>query len=416
MTTRPRGMLADDVGFIATSQDALERWPTRGHTNWTAADPPRVWDMIRLENDELGWEQVKGLRALAGLLTAQAEKLNRHRDALANSWPAEESPAAASALLRIDKLILSMRRDSETALQNALALDGILTATAKAKSEVYRVVQAWETTTNSGGPEWWDREAARLSYVTEQSMTAMERAIRDHRAQLVLPPEAQRVDGTLPLPSGPKPVRVTTAGGGTQLTKGTGAGYVPTPIPAPPPLPGYPPLISQPNDGPELQGVTPPVPALPGQPVSMLPIAPGNPYAPYGGAYVLPGPGVGQSGYVVALPKPGSGAVPTVAAPLSGGNSGAPGMMPLPVGGPGQQGSRGGETYRRSADTRWDIAQGVVPIIQPAPSHHIVEPSQEETEEQFRQWFTQTAMPWRSDDTSTEPAPIVTIRRGANSS
>ncbi len=418
MTVERGGMLADEGGFVARPQEALTRWPTQGQTNWVAVDPPRVWDMIRLEDDELGWEQAKGLRTLSSLLSAQADKLLRHRHAIAERWPAEQSPAASIALKRIDQLIASMRRDSEFALQNALALDGIMSATAKAKSEVHRVVQAWELTTTDGGPEWWGQEATRLSYLTEQTMTAMERTIRDHRAQVVLPVAVRNVDATpLPAPDPKTPVRLNGPGTGKDLSTHPAGGYGPPPVAAPPPLPGYPPLISSPPDGPELQGVNPPVPAVPGQPVSMLPIAPGNSYAPYGGAYVLPGPGVGQNGYVVALPKPGSGAAPSISS--VGGGQGAPGMMPMPMGGPmGQPGGGGGSSsYRRSADTRWAVAQGVSPVIQPMTSDlTVAEPSAEETEEEFRRWFTQTSMPWRAEEDSTEPAPIVTIRRGAASS
>jgi hypothetical protein len=62
-----------------------------------------------------------------------------------------------------------------------------------------------------------------------------------------------------------------------------------------PPVPGYDPVATP--GSPEFggsSGAPRPVPAVPGQPVSMLPIPPGSPYAPVGGAYVLPGPGVGS--------------------------------------------------------------------------------------------------------------------------
>ncbi|BCJ70921.1 hypothetical protein CS0771_04650 [Catellatospora sp. IY07-71] len=413
MITGPKGMLPAEGGPIVTGEFALTQWPTEGTTNWTAVDPPRVWDMLRHEDDELGWEQVRGLRALATLLMAKADKLSRHRDALARLWPAEQSKAAGLALQRIDDLIGSMRADSETAIQNALAIDGIMTATAKAKREVQRVVEAWELTTNDGGPEWWDREATRLSYVTEQTMTATERAIRDHRAQITLPTPSESFKGSWKPVAGPEPVKDRTTASGTGRPP-----FPPTTV-AVPPKPGYPPLVTPPSGaGPDLQGITPPVPAVPGQPVSMLPIAPGNPYAPYGGAYVLPGPGVGPSGYVVSLPPPGSNAPATVSGGNRGGSGGMPGMMPMPIGGPAQAASRGeGGGYRRSADTRWQLAHGVAPVIYPdqlSASPAPPAPTPEETEAQFRDWFTQTAMPWRNSGEPDAPAPIVTIRRGAS--
>lgn len=412
MSGGPRGMLRDEGGYVAKPQNALVLWPTQGQTNWIAVDPPRVWDMLRHEDDELGWEQVRGLRALASLLSAQADKLARYGDTLAQMWPADQSNAAALVLDRLDQLVASMRADSATAIQNALAIDGIMTATAKAKREVYEVVKQWESTTHDGGPEWWDREATRLSYLTEQTMTATERAIRDHRAQITMPllPSEAPKDPRRPIKTPePKPVTApkTTVSSGPSPR---GPVTIPT-------LPGYPPLVTAPpGGGPELQGVVPPVPAAPGQPVSMLPIAPGSPYAPYGGGYVLPGPGVGPSGYVVALPPPGSNAAATISSMRTNGGA-VPGMLPMPMGAPGQMAARdGGQSGRRSADTRWEVAQGVPPVIHPPHSSSATESTLEETEVRFREWFTQTAMPWRSAETPEEQMPIVTIRRGATPS
>jgi hypothetical protein len=405
-------MLSEEGGYTASQNEALKRWPTTGQTNWVSIDPPRAWDMVRHEDDARGWDQVASLRRLAGLLSAHADKLTKQRDTLARIWSAEHSPAAAVALDRIGRLVEGMRLESEAALQNALALDGIMTATAKAKREIYQVVKTWETTTHDGGPEWWDQEAARLSYVTEQTMRATERAIRDHRGQISMPIDSRTVDkgdGLVGFPeSDEKP-----SGSRTNSRPGlTG------PIPTPPPLPGYPPLVTPlpDEDGPSLQGIAPPVPATPGQPVSMLPIAPGSPYAPYGGAYILPGPGVGKNGYVVALPQPGSGAGATIATQARGGVSGTPGMMPMPMSGPlGQPNGRGGDSpYRRQADTRWDVTHGVTPVILPDGGPQPESPTSEQIEEDFRQWFTQSAMPWRNEDRPDEPAPVVTIRRGVH--
>ncbi|MFC7757412.1 hypothetical protein ACFQY4_04545 [Catellatospora bangladeshensis] len=359
MTAGQSGMLADEGGYVVAPGDALKRWPTTEQTNWVSIDPPRAWDMVRHEDDALGWEQIAGLRRLASLLLAHADQLDKQRTALAQIWPAEASPASAVALAKIGKLINGMRLESEAALQNALALDGIMAATAKAKQEIRQVVQQWETTTHEGGPEWWDREATRLSYVTEQTMTATERTIRDHRSRITLPIDSRSVDDGAQIVGLPTPAPDPSGSTSTRKRGPNG------PLPTPPPMPGYPPLVSPlPGEsGPDLQGMTPPVPAAPGQPVSMLPIAPGNPHAPYGGAYVLPGPGVGKSGYVVSLPQPGSGAGPAVTAAARGGGSSMPGMMPLPIGGPtGQPNNQGGgAAYRRRPDTSWDVAQGVPP-------------------------------------------------------
>jgi hypothetical protein len=312
-------------------------------------------------------------------------------------------------LKKLDKMIDLLRHDCEAAIQNALAIQGIMEATAKAKREVYRFVRAWELTTNDGGPEWWDREATRLSYMTEQTMESTERAIRDHRAQIMVPPDWRSIDKAEE--TGPLAPLRTELNSGPPSTGPSSVHGQKSLRPTPPSLPGRPPLVSlpPPAEGPDLQGS---IPAVPGQPVSMLPIAPGNPYAPYGGAYVLPGPGVGPNGYVVALPAPGSGGTPVVSSTRASG--GPTGMMPMPMGGPfGQQGGRSGETaHRRGTSTRWEVVQGVAPVIQPDGASRST-PSVKETEEQFRQWFTQTAMPWRHDDTADGPAPVVTIRRGA---
>jgi hypothetical protein len=94
------------------------------------------------------------------------------------------------------------------------------------------------------------------------------------------------------------------------------------------------------------------VPAVPGSPISLLPVPPGNPHAPDGGAYVLPGPGIGPGGWI--YPRPGSPA-------------------------------EAGEAQRAGV---WDVAQGVSPIIDemvdtvPVPDNDFID------------WFSELATPW----------------------
>jgi hypothetical protein len=391
-------------------QPAFRTWAT----NWSAWDVPRIWDMVRAENNPNGWEQVEGFAQLSGVLFEYYRKLRSHREALHNAW---RSPVGEQMVdVMMDPFAKSLLSESNCARETAAGLHGIMTTMADAKREIAPLLDRWNTVTIDWIPSWWIPEAGILNHKAQQIMRETEKAISDYRQQIVVPqffrPESRTADDSLP----PPPL----------LPRDD-----PADAPLIPPIPGHRPIIGEPVgfEGvteAELASLPQPVLAVPGQPVSMLPIPPGSPHAPFGGAFILPGPGVGRAGYIVPMPPPGAGpgvgrgggggvslpggpARPGGIAP-PGGAAGGMGMMPMPMNAPNAGGQGGSAIYRRRGDVVWPVAKGVPPMIQPVDDDAFVpdRPS-EKQEEAFEDWFSDLAYPWRKDE---DPAnrPKITFR------
>lgn len=286
------------------------------HTAWDAYDVPRLWDAVRNEDDPLGWEQVCGLRRMAGLLEAHAEGLRAKREVLARAW---QSPASARMLDRWDILIATVGHEASSLTVTAGGLHGVMTALACAKRKIEPLTRQWNEITSDWIPEYWDEVAAEMNDEARTAMLVAAAEVRDHKDNLGVPARAGQIAAT-----------------------------------PPPALPGFLPVSA---DSPTLAGMPLPVAAVAGQPVSMLPIPPGNPYAPQGGAYLLPGPGVGGFGFIVPNPH-------------------APGSPVQP--------------RRRSS---WHVPVGVPPVILPVSTSPGTPTP--EAMAAFETWFTQFATPWR---------------------
>ncbi|GHJ48463.1 hypothetical protein Cs7R123_58050 [Catellatospora sp. TT07R-123] len=391
--------------------DGLPPQPTWEYrdVDWNAYDVPRMWDMVRHEDDALGWEQIQGFKQLSELIDSHVAALERQREQLWQAWPPESTPAAVTLLKALDQHISALKSDSLAAATSSHGLNGIMVSLSTAKREMQPLAEEWFNHTSHvarPGP-WWSHVADRLNREARSIMGKSDADVNSYRSRLIVPQIVQS-------PVRDKRTTIKSGEGGPEAGTGFGPGtggpnFRPArPIP---PVPGFPPLQ---GSGPDLQGLPAGVPAVPGQPVSMLPIAPGNPYVPGGGAYILPGPGVGRGGYVVPMPTASTAA--TGYGTNAGGRlgpNGSSGMMPMPVGGapaPGR-GSGGQGGYRRQGETTWPVRQGVPPVIMPEAKlqQHGVE--QDDTSAAFQEWYTELAMPWRLEG-DDGPAPTVTIRRG----
>lgn len=283
-------------------------------TVWDAYDVPRLWDTVRWEDDPLGWERVCGISRAAELLAAHAERLRARRETIAGSW---HGPAATHALSRLDGVIAAIDGEAATLTLAARSLHGIMTALAVARRKIQPLPGRWEQVTSDWIPEFWDEVAAELNEEARTAMLVAAAEIRDHRGRI-----------------GPDPETVAAVA-----------------VDPPPSVPGYSPTTL---DSPRIAGMPTPVPATAGQPVSMLPIPPGNPYAPGGGAYLLPGPGVGGQGFIVTM-------------------AAAPGVP--------------------AKNSFWKVPAGVPPVILPI-SHSPAHPSPERIAA-FQDWYARLATPWR---------------------
>ncbi|MBV1855522.1 hypothetical protein [Catellatospora tritici] len=380
-------------------------WPYRD-VEWNSYDVPRMWDMVHGEDDPLGWEQIQGFRQLSELIDSHVAALERQREQLWNAWPPESTPAAGVLLRAVEKHINALKSDSLAAGTTSHGLSGIMTSLAGAKKQMRPLAEEWFSHTSyrtRPGP-WWNHIAERLNNEARAIMAQSDADVNAYRSRIILPV------AVIP-PAYSKTEAIKDGSTDDEQTRsGVGGRFTPNrPVP---PVPGYPPIV---GSGPDLEGLPTEIPLRPGQPISMLPIMPGNPYVPGGGAYILPGPGVGAGGYIVPMPTQAGSATGYGAAALGARNASGNSMMPMPIpggAGAGARGAGGNGHYRRQADTIWPVRQGVPPIIAPdaaSPSEAI----DRETTEAFQQWYTELAMPWRLDG-EDGPAPTVTIRRGVD--
>ncbi len=371
-------------------------------TGWGAYDVPRIYDILQPTNDQVSWDQAKGFRLLAAKLLIHHVTIRDQRDRLAAAW---QGPAADLVLSRIDRFAEALLTDSYCASTTAAALDSIMSTCVHARQRITVLKSQWDRTTSLWRPFWWDGAAATLNEEAQNLMFAVDDAIRDHRSRITVPTRFLDKYGN---------PRYETV----YIDDQSAAAPTSGPRSVVPPVPGYEPINSLPPDSPTndpgngLASLPSYIPAVPGQPVSMLPIPPGHGYAPYGGAYVLPGPGVGNRGYVVPMPQPNSGfqASRSYLQP-SASHSGA-GVMPMPVGMQPPAPPEGGQRvlYRRRPET-WKVDAGVKPIIE-APSDDAFIPGRpsEKQEKAFMDWFTEIAYPWRSDH-DEEDQPKIMFRR-----
>ncbi|GIH08347.1 hypothetical protein Rhe02_64140 [Rhizocola hellebori] len=369
---------------------------------WGAYDVPRIFDILHPNNDAVSWEQAAGFRQLNTLLLDHQTTLRMQRDQLAAFW---QGPAAAMLLSRIDVLCESLLSDAHCASATANAIDSIVTVYSEARERVSVLNDCWNGTTAKWQPFCWDANAAELNTEAQRLMSAVDDAVRDHRSRITVPrdfetpPTRRDVWWTEPAPSEAQQI-------GTRRVV--------------PPIPGYEPIDAKPgnphpeNLGEGLAGMPTIIPAVPGQPVSMLPISPGSAYAPYGGAYVLPGPGVGSRGYVVPMPQRGNGT--PLGRPLpatAGAVSGSGGFTPMPVGlQPPGNGERVQRTLYRRRSEIWRTNSGVSPVIQ-APDDDTIIPGRpsEQQEKAFHDWFADLAHPWRAESESSDAQPKIEFRK-----
>lgn len=395
--------------------------PTVKQVAWERFDVPRLHSMLREEPVEDGGmlaQQIDGFTHLAQQMESFHGRLADLRGRLEAAWDPQRSPAAARFFEAFDDLVSSVEADAFAHGTTARALDGIMLTLRSAKNDVGDMKLQWDKVTTDWRPEWWDNAAQELNGQATEVISRADKAIGDYSSAILLaelyqppvigdpgpitdPPHQPKGGST---PSGGS-AGGSASGGATAAGSTFGAGQNPAgarqPVPA---IPGYDPIV---NRGPELQGFTDlpaRVPAVPGSPISVLPVPPGNPYAPGGGAYVLPGPGVGRGGWISPMPpKPGAvapsgmaagrgGLTPTAAGPAAGSAAGGAGV-PLN----GQGSGRSDERTRRpgARDLIWEVAKGVPPLIGDDPYEEAEAQAQKgELDEAFGDWFADVASPW----------------------
>ena len=388
-------------------------WTPLACLSWGAYDVPRIWDMVEHEGNAAAWEQVNGFTFLADFLLDQYRIWREQRNRIAAAW---QSPAATEFLNTLDKYGEDLLSDAACARQTAHAWNRTVEALGNARSKIEPLVKQWNEATKDPNSAVWAYTADRLNKQARQIMVETDKAVADARPYIARPNLYKAAFDPGTVINEDENSRTETG-----FVAGAPAGASQTRVP---PVPGYEPLVDV-QPAPQLAATGQQVPQslprivepVPGTPVSLLPIQPGNMYAPFGGAYVLPGPGVGRGGYVVPMPQPpGTGPVtgprtlmPPSAAGVAGAASGVPGgVMPMPMGGAPGGGPGHSALYRRP-NVAWQVDKGVPPVIKVDQDEFVLDRPSPKQEDEFRDWFTDLAYPWRAEFKSSEGAQV-TIR------
>ncbi len=372
--------------------------------DWNDYDVPRIWDSLNCVDHDETWEQGRVIARQAEALNAQADELVRIRERLAGAWSGGQTPAAIAALGKIDWLINALRADARAASTTARGVDGVLDTMKSARRAMEPIAREWLgiTRTDSRG---WRARADGLNNRAREIMFTADAMIRDHRTNIVVPAKTDAKIGVLP-----RVEDLTTKTGSLGNWPSTVNVKGPSPVGAVSPgsVGGFPADVEPPDEaGPAPAGQ--PVPGLSSGTASALPIFPGSSYAPRGGAFVMPN-GVGSSGYITQMPA----MLGTAGQNLGPSGGAPPGMMPMPMPMGGHTPNTGTTGASRSAaGTRWEVRQGGPAVIAPGPGDAAALPPVDPDPDEFREWFAETAMPWRVNDEPGGQAPIVTIRRGA---
>lgn len=391
------------------SVPAQPTWTASWPADWNAFDVPRMWSMVEHEGRDAAWEQVKGFRFLADFLDEQYRVWRSQRDRIAGAW---QSPAGTGFLRILDTYGSDLLSDAACARQTSHAWNRTVQALDDARKQMGPVNKQWSEITSEYMPWSWDDRADELNRKARQIMIETDSAVAAARPYIARP-----VLTHLQIEKEKVIDEENDSSVGASFLFGAATGGA---RPLVPPMPGYEPVAGI-KTAPQLATATLPqlpqgaprfLEAVPGTPVSMLPIPPGNIYSPFGGAYILPGPGVGRGGYVVPMPQPRGVGPRTLQPPIATGSAGtagmAAGMMPMPMAG-GQSGSAGqGALYRRP-NIAWQVGKGVPPVIKVDQDEFVLGQPTVKQEEEFRDWFTDLAYPWRAEFKSSEGAQV-TIR------
>ncbi|GAB3800451.1 hypothetical protein [Micromonospora zhanjiangensis] len=401
---RPAGAAPASVA----GSESFER-PATWCVNWDAYDINALWAMVQGDDIAAGRRQVQTWAAVESALTDQLARLKSYRQTIEAAWPPERSPAAKQFMERLDDLTANMLETAAAAGRTKHAANGIMDALETARTQLEPLVVEYRASANDLIPRQLDGSEDDINVKGRKIMAEAESAVGHHSAGITPPPYFGAGPGDY-------------SGGGDQ---GFGHGEQPKPNAnagqswsgrsmvshnPPAPLPGVNPMMPDGQhwtpggagtSGPILSGIgngTVPSSGLPGGGTGSGPVTPGaGGSASLGGGLlgVLPGAGAGRNGvpggYARGVPSRGAG-VPGVGEGTpgrgSGTGTGRPGAGRIgapvngviggqPTGGMGASGrgrrGRDGSDRLGDPDVVWEVAEGVVPVIEagPEPRHDL---------------------------------------------
>ncbi|XVU24692.1 hypothetical protein ACQPZJ_47035 [Actinoplanes sp. CA-054009] len=207
-------------------------------TNWAAYNTPRLWSMVKDEDDPLARSQVGAWRQLAGSVRSEKDALVAARADLVAVWPPEENASAAAFVGQLDNLIARLDTASADAETTANGLDNVLNALAGAKERIRPLWEQYKDKSSDVVPRWFDSAEDEIDDQARRHMMDAERAVSDAVAMLKVPAAFEfRIEGVKEWPPPPP------AGEGTARLGPGGGIDVLVPHDPVPPLPGADPTV-----------------------------------------------------------------------------------------------------------------------------------------------------------------------------
>ncbi|MEU8612648.1 hypothetical protein AB0C29_32120, partial [Actinoplanes sp. NPDC048791] len=270
-------------------------------TAWGSYNTPRLWAMVKDEDDPEAWRQVSAWGEISGAMKDQRALLLKAREALVTAWPPEQNNSAAAFVAEVDKLIGRMDAAKTEADDTATGLANILEALRQAKRNIEPLWEQYKQKSDDLVPAWWDNAEEELDKQAQSHMITAEQVVQDNVGRLRVPdpyvldpidPHYERE--TLPDDdrsgsgsSGAAPATASSGGRG-----GAGGVSVPVPHDPVPPLPGRDPIVPEGSpsggSGPGLAEVISPPVVSPGPVSTPGVLSPGAPSPGVGGPGIVP--------------------------------------------------------------------------------------------------------------------------------
>ncbi len=105
-------------------------------TAWGSYNTPRLWAMVKDEDDPEAWRQVSAWGEISGAMKDQRSLLLKAREALVAAWPPEQNDSSAAFVAEVDKLIGRMDAAKTEADDTATGLANILEALLQDKRNI----------------------------------------------------------------------------------------------------------------------------------------------------------------------------------------------------------------------------------------------------------------------------------------
>ena len=166
-------------------------------TNWSSFDVPALAAMLA-EDHSLAWDQVMAWRTAYDLVSSESRRLGRARAELADAWPPEHSPAAATYIGYIDELAASMATTGDAAIANSNVLATVLRVLGEARGNIELLHAKWQEYVKqeqfsqvphaqAAYPPPPDNWAARLNAQAHQYMAETDQTIFESTRRLMEP-------------------------------------------------------------------------------------------------------------------------------------------------------------------------------------------------------------------------------------